>query len=65
MNDWTLRLPPVLLAAVLVHTALAPNLRVFGVSADVLLLLSIAAGVAAGPEPVSYTHLTLPTNREV
>ncbi|HVM54290.1 MAG TPA: rod shape-determining protein MreD [Acidimicrobiales bacterium] len=50
MNDWALRLPPVLLAAVLVHTALAPNLRVFGVSADVLLLLSIAAGVAAGPE---------------
>ena len=45
-----IRLPPVLLAAVVLHTAVFPNLRLFGVAADVLLLLPIAAGIAAGPE---------------
>jgi rod shape-determining protein MreD len=44
------RLPPVLLAAVVLHTAVFPHLRLFGVAADVLLLLPIAAGIAAGPE---------------
>jgi rod shape-determining protein MreD len=43
-------MPPVLLAAVVVHSAVSPNLRVFGVAIDVLLLLSIAAGIAGGPE---------------
>ncbi len=44
------RLPPVLLVAVMVHTAVAPQLRFFGVAADVMLLLAIAAGIAAGAE---------------
>ena len=50
MNPWTVRLPPVLLAAVVVHTAVSPNLRLFGVALDVLLVLSIAAGIAGGAE---------------
>ena len=29
------------------------------------LLFRIASGSMLGPDPVSYTHLTLPTNREV
>jgi rod shape-determining protein MreD len=40
----------VLLGAVLIHTAVAPQLRLFGVAADVMLLLAIAAGIAAGAE---------------
>jgi rod shape-determining protein MreD len=44
------RLPPVLLAAVVLHTAVLPHFRVFGVAADVLILTGVAAGVAAGPE---------------
>ena len=44
------RLPPVLLAAVVVHTAIAPQLRVLDVGAEVLLLLAIATGIAAGPD---------------
>ncbi|HYD10563.1 MAG TPA: rod shape-determining protein MreD [Acidimicrobiales bacterium] len=44
------RLPPVLLAAVVLHTAVLPQLKVFGVAVDVLLLLAIAAGVTGGPE---------------
>jgi rod shape-determining protein MreD len=50
MSAWTVRLPPVLFAAVLVHTAVSPNLRVFGVAVDVLLLLTVAAGIAGGAE---------------
>ena len=50
MSPWTVRLPPVLLAAVVVHTAVSPNLRLFGVALDVLLVLSIAAGIAGGAE---------------
>jgi rod shape-determining protein MreD len=50
VSPWTVRLPPVLLAAVLVHTAVSPNLRVFGVAVDVLLLLTIAGGIAGGAE---------------
>jgi rod shape-determining protein MreD len=44
------RLPPVLLVAVVLHTAVSPNLRFFGVAIDVLLLLSITAGIAGGAE---------------
>lgn len=44
------RLPPVLLAAVVLHTAVASQLRLFGVGAEVLLLVAIAAGIAAGPD---------------
>lgn len=50
MNPWVARLPPVLLGAVLVHSAMAPNLRLFGVAVDILLLLSIVAGIAGGAE---------------
>lgn len=45
-----LRWPPVLLAAVILQTSVLPELRVFGVAADVLLLLAVAAGVAGGPD---------------
>ena len=44
------RLPPVLLVAVMVHTAVAPQLRFFGVAGDVLLLLAVAAGITAGAD---------------
>ena len=44
------RLPPVLLAAVLLHTAVFPQLRLFGVAADVLLLVAIAGGMSAGAD---------------
>lgn len=44
------RLPPVLLVAVMLHTAVVPQFRVLGVAPDVLLLLGIAAGIAAGPD---------------
>ena len=50
MNPLLTRLPPVLLAACIVHTAFAPNLRLFGVAVDVFLLLAIAAGVSGGAE---------------
>jgi rod shape-determining protein MreD len=50
MSPWTIRVPPVLLLAVVLHTAVSPNLRVFGVAVDVLLLLTIAAGIAGGAE---------------
>lgn len=44
------RLPPLLVIAVVLHAAVLPQLRVAGVSPDLLLLLGIAAGMAAGPE---------------
>lgn len=44
------RIPPVLLVLVILHTAVFPQLRVFDVAADVLLLTAIVAGVAGGPE---------------
>lgn len=50
MSPWTVRVPPLFLLAVLVHTALAPNLRLFGIGFDVMLLLAVAAGIAGGPE---------------
>lgn len=34
----------------MIHTAVAPQLRFFGVAADVMLLLAIAAGIAAGAD---------------
>jgi len=43
------RLAPVVLGAVVVHTAVFPQLRPFDVGADGLLLLAVAAGVVAGP----------------
>lgn len=44
------RVPPLLLLAVVLHTAVFPQLRVFDVAADVMLLLAIASGIAGGPE---------------
>lgn len=44
------RLPPVLLLAVVLQTAVLPELRVFGVAADLLLLTGIAAGIAGGAD---------------
>ena len=44
------RLPPMLLLAVVLHTAVLPQLRVLGVTANFLLLLAVAAGVSGGPE---------------
>ncbi|MGI9119234.1 MAG: rod shape-determining protein MreD [Acidimicrobiales bacterium] len=44
------RLPPVLLLAVVLHTAVLPELRVFGVAADLLLLVGIVAGIASGAD---------------
>ena len=35
----------------------------FSLTAYIVKFISCSAGVSAGP--VSYTHLTLPTNREV
>ena len=50
MTPWHLRLPPVLLAAVVVHSAVSPQVRFLGVAVDILLLVSIGAGVAGGQE---------------
>lgn len=44
------RWPPVLLTAVVLQTAVLPELRVLGVAVDVLLLLAVAAGIAGGPD---------------
>lgn len=44
------RLPPVLLIAVVLHTAVLPQLRFFGVAPDVLLLVGIATAVTAGAD---------------
>jgi rod shape-determining protein MreD len=43
------RLPPLLALAVVLHTAVLPELRIAGVAADLLLLLGITAGLSAGP----------------
>jgi len=40
----------VLLLAVVLHTAVFPQLRLFGVAADVMLLLTISTGIVGGPE---------------
>jgi rod shape-determining protein MreD len=45
----TRRLAVVLLAAVVLHAAVAPQFRIGGVGADVLLLVAVAAGMVDGP----------------
>jgi rod shape-determining protein MreD len=50
VNPTLTRLPPVLVVAVILHIAVFPQFRVFGVAADVLILVGVAAGVAGGPE---------------
>jgi rod shape-determining protein MreD len=39
-----------LVLIVMTHTAVLPQLRVFGVAADILLLVAIAGGISGGPE---------------
>ena len=46
----SIRIPPMLLVALILHTSVFPQLRVFDVAADVLLLIAVAAGLAGGPE---------------
>ena len=43
------RWPPLLVGVLMLHTAVSPQLRVLGVAPDLLLLLGITAGIAAGP----------------
>lgn len=45
-----LRVPPLAVLAVVLHTAVLPHFRVLGVSADVLLLLAVSAGLTAGAD---------------
>lgn len=44
------RLPPVLLLAVVLHTAVLPQMRILDVGADLMLLVAVAAGLTAGPD---------------
>lgn len=50
-----IRLPPLALLVVALHTAVLPHLRLFGVGADVMLLVAIAAGLVAGPREAAWT----------
>lgn len=49
LGDLRFRLPLVLLLTLILHTTLLPEVRLFGVMPDVMLLLAIAAGLEAGP----------------
>src|SRR5438067_6311088 len=49
LADLRFRLPLLLLVALLLHTTLLPEIRIFGVMPDVMLLLAIVAGLEAGP----------------
>lgn len=44
------RVPPLMLVALVLHTAVFPQLRLWDVAADVLLLCAIAGGMASGPD---------------
>ena len=44
-----LRVAVVVVAAAVLHVAVAPQLRLAGVSADVLLLVGVATGMVSGP----------------
>jgi rod shape-determining protein MreD len=44
------RVPPLVVLIVMLHTAVFPQLRVFGVAADILLLVAVAGGISGGPE---------------
>ncbi len=46
----SLRIPPVLLVAAVLHTAVMPQFRVLDTAPDVLLLLAIAAGLVGGAD---------------
>ena len=49
MSSWV-KLAPVLFVALVLHTTVFPQMRVFGVAAEVLLLVAVVAGVEAGAE---------------
>jgi rod shape-determining protein MreD len=49
LSDLRFRVPLVLLVALVLHTAVLNQFRIFGVMPDVMLLLAIAAGLEAGP----------------
>jgi len=48
-DDPRLRLPLMLIAALLLQTSVLVRLRVFGVMPDFMLLVAVAAGLTAGP----------------
>jgi rod shape-determining protein MreD len=48
-SDLRFRVPLVLVTALVLHTAVFPQIRIAGVMPDIMLLLAIAAGVEAGP----------------
>ncbi len=48
LNDLRFRVPLVLLTAILVHTTLFSQIRIFGVMPDLMLLLAIAGGITRG-----------------
>jgi rod shape-determining protein MreD len=49
LGDVRFRLPVALLVTLLLHTTLLPEVRIFGVMPDVMLLVAVAAGLEAGP----------------
>ena len=49
LGDLRFRLPLVLVLTLLLHTTLLPEVRLFGVMPDLMLLLAIASGLEAGP----------------
>ncbi len=44
------RIPPLIVVALVLHTAVLPHFRLFDTGADVLLLLGAATALVAGPE---------------
>jgi len=49
MSDPRLRVPLMLLCALLVQTTVLARMRLFGVIPDFMLLVAVAAGITAGP----------------
>ena len=50
MNQPRLKVPLVLLVALLLHTAVMGHMRVAGVAPDLMVLIPIVGGLTAGPE---------------
>jgi rod shape-determining protein MreD len=48
-EDLRFRVPLVLVTAMIVHTAVFSQIRVFGIMPDLMLLLAVTAGLEAGP----------------
>ncbi|HTJ77311.1 MAG TPA: rod shape-determining protein MreD [Acidimicrobiales bacterium] len=48
-EDPRLRMPVMLLAALLLQTSVLARMRIFGVMPDFMLLLAVAGGITAGP----------------